>query len=123
MKDAAKRAARRAGLFATAGLLLIVGAGFLTAALWFALSATLPATSVALIIGGGYVGIALILLALASLPAASHPQAHAQHRADPAAVPGPATAPPPAPTSPEAAVVQSFLVGLDAGRKARGRPV
>ncbi|MFP1643293.1 hypothetical protein [Pontitalea aquivivens] len=56
---------RRLVLGALGGGMVLVGLGFLTAAVWFALRAVMSPVQVALILGLAYGGLGLVLLALA----------------------------------------------------------
>lgn len=94
-------AARKAGLITASAALTLVGAGFLTAALWLYLSAEQSPLFAAVVIGCGYFGAGILALAVASSRGRRH-----YH-------------PPQESISPMLLVALSFLQGLEQGKKAR----
>jgi len=108
IKDKAAQTAKRAGLISAGGLCCLVGAAFLTLAAWFYLVAVLDPMAAALILAGVYLGLGLILIGVGSSRTAHHPQ-----------TPPPSYAAKPAEASGfSSPLVQAFLHGLDAGRRA-----
>lgn len=107
-----RRAAQRAG-YSLAGLVLVtIGTGFLTAALWMFLSELRDALFAATVIGALYVGVGLILLALS-------------RRCRPVPMAHPVGAPPPPAASAAglfAALMQGIGAGMAAGAARRGPP-
>ncbi|MBT0956156.1 hypothetical protein IV417_02050 [Alphaproteobacteria bacterium KMM 3653] len=104
------RTAKRAGLLSGGLLLCLIGAAFLTVAVWFALLPEFGPGVTALIIGGGYLGLGCICLGLgAGGGAAVQPQV-------PLAAAEAAPAPGATPESPP--IVQAFVYGLQTGSKA-----
>jgi len=102
VKYAAASAARKAALL-TAGLLLLgIGLGFLTAAMWIVLSLAYGTLTAAAVLGAGYFGLGFIVLALASSP---------RRRA----------VVPPAPVHNR--LMEAFLAGLQAGTRPSRRKV
>lgn len=94
--------ARRLVLGALGGGMVLVGLGFLTAAVWFALRAVMSPVQVALILGLAYGGLGLVLLALA------------RHRPTRAPVPPAAAATTGATAGAAAGDAAGFQAGLDA---------
>ncbi|MGB8624035.1 MAG: phage holin family protein [Paracoccaceae bacterium] len=108
-KKSVGRAARQAALAIWAGLFLLVGLGFLTAALWLYLAATQTVLFATVVVGLIYTGLALILLGLARMGGKAPA---ADERPERPATDGRAPFPP---------VTEAFLFGLDAGLKSAGR--
>ncbi len=100
----AQRAAKRAALSTLAGLMMIVGLGFLTTALFLLIASTQGALFATAVIGAIYFGLGLILMAVA-LPSRRHVPQHppAMHTT----------------ASMIAQVTEGFVTGLNAGRAAR----
>ncbi|MCX7560196.1 phage holin family protein [Sulfitobacter sp. F26204] len=100
IKQKAARTAKRAGLLTGAGVLMIVGTGFLTLAAWLYLTVGFSPMEAALIIAAVYFGTGLLLIGLG---------AREDHDADMRTDAQPAP-PPEAPP-----LVQAFLFGMQAG--------
>lgn len=66
-----RSAAKRAALSTVAGLMMIIGLGFLTTSLFILIASTHGAMFATAIIGGIYFGLGLILLAV-SMPSRRH---------------------------------------------------
>ncbi len=64
LADQAKAAARKGAVFAAIGVVMLIGAGFLLAALYMALAASFGGVAAALAIGGTLVTLALVALAI-----------------------------------------------------------
>ncbi len=107
VKNAAARAGRRAALGTCASLLILVGIGFFTAALWLYLVSVFGAIQAALMIGLGYSGAGLVCVGVLISSGEPDPlpdvneSAQRQQEAT--------TAPP---------LVEAFLYGLQAGAHA-----
>ncbi|MEY8882156.1 phage holin family protein [Donghicola sp. XS_ASV15] len=105
LQHSVRRAAGRAALSTLAGLMVVVGLGFLTTALWIWIATTHGSLFAAAIIGALYFGLGLILLAVGM------PSKRRHYRA------------PPPPIDPTAAVIaqvtEGFLTGMRAGRATR----
>lgn len=97
-------AAKRAALSTLAGLMMVVGLGFLTTALFILIASTHGALFATAVIGGIYFGLGLILLALAT-SSRRHTMRH------------------PPVVDPTAALIaqvtEGFITGLNAGRATR----
>lgn len=106
IKRKVTQAAKRLG-FLTAGLICcVVGAGFLTAALWIILAAAEGVLIATAVVGSAYLGLGLILVAVGSRGQPEQPVHHNvadQPKAD-------------LPDSPP--IVQAFMYGLQAGAQA-----
>lgn len=102
LRCSARRAARAMALSAAGGILVFVGAGFLTLAAWIMLATAYGTLTAAAVIGAVYMGLGLICLGLAG---------RRPHAPPP---------PPPPPIDPTAhliaQVAEGFLTGLRAGR-------
>ena len=106
---AATRTAHTAVMGLAAGVLLTVGAGFMTLAAWLLLLTVTTALYAALILGSAFMGAALILLAVMSIRKRNH-ALHAPMN----------VAPTPEPTDDILnQMVVTFLAGITAGRKVR----
>ena len=64
LADQAKAAARKGAVFAAIGVVILIGAGFLLAAVYMALAASFGGVGAALAIGGTLVTLALVALAI-----------------------------------------------------------
>jgi hypothetical protein len=107
------RAMRRALLRIVGAVLLAIGAGFLTAALWIMLEEVYSAMAAAFILAAIYVGIGLFLLGVAASAAIREARiARAEALRAAAAPPGARAMPP---------LAEAFLTGLNAALAARGR--
>lgn len=111
-----QRAARKLAAFSIAGILALIGAGFLTVAAWITLAEMHSAAFAALIIGAVYFGAALIVMAIGLsrfwiVPVAA-----------PAAAAAPVMGAPMAGLTPMQMVILSFVQGLEQGRMSRRRP-
>ena len=104
--NAVARAGRRAALGTCASILILVGIGFFTAALWLYLVVVFGAMQAALLIGLGYSGAGLICLGV--LMSSGEPDPHPDTQKAAQAKQG-VTAPP---------LVEAFLYGLQAGSHA-----
>ena len=107
VKDKAARVARRAGILSGGVLCIIVGTGFLTAAVWLYLATAYDPMLASVVIGIGYLGAGLLVVGIAvsdSSPAAKQPLAQ-EAKAAPDAPP----------------LLQAFLYGLQAGATAERR--
>ncbi|SLN74251.1 hypothetical protein ROJ8625_04028 [Roseivivax jejudonensis] len=103
----ARRKVRGAAYSLTGVLFLLVGVGFLAAALWMVLAELRDAQFAALVMGFGFVAIGLIVMGIGKLIS----RLRVRH------VPplqGAAT------RAPLIQLVEGFLVGVDAGRRSRG---
>ncbi len=108
----ARTAVRSAALKSVGMLLMLVGLGFLTAALWLFIVTVATALMAAMVIGALYCGVGLILLSVASFRSRAHVAPHA------AAAPAPGTT---APAVPLVQLAEGFAMGMQAGRAARSR--
>lgn len=97
-------AAKRAALSTLAGLMIVVGLGFLTTALFILIASTHSALFATSVIGGIYFGVGLILLAV-SMPSRRRRIPHTPAIDPTAAV--------------IAQVTEGFITGLHAGRATR----
>lgn len=68
LKLSARSHARHSAYLVAGGVLVAVGAGFLTAAIWIALATAFNGLAAALIIAGTYLGMGLLLLGIAPRP-------------------------------------------------------
>lgn len=100
----AQRAAKRAALSTLAGLMIIVGLGFLTTALFILIASTQGALFATATIGSIYFGLGLVLMAVA-LPSEHHVPRHSPMVHPTASL--------------VAQVTEGFVTGLNAGRAAR----
>ncbi len=113
IKDRSARAMRRALLRIVGGVLLAIGAGFLTAALWIMLEEVYSAMAAAFILAAIFIGIGLILLGVAASAATREARiARAEAAREAAAPPGARAMPP---------LAEAFFAGLNAALAARGR--
>ncbi|WP_102110214.1 phage holin family protein [Oceaniglobus roseus] len=99
VQHALRRAARRAVFGTVAGLLMLVGAAFLTLAAWIYLASVLGIFYAALVLGLVFVGIGLIVLAIGLRP--------------------PRYRHPPPPVAQPTTLVSAFLSGIAAGQGLR----
>lgn len=105
LRRSARRTARAVALSAAGGLMVAVGAGFLTVAAWIMLATAYDTLTAAAIIGAVYMGIGLICLGLAGR------RSHRHHYYSP---------PPVDPTAHLVAqLAEGFLTGLRAGRRSK----
>ena len=105
LRRSARLTARAVALSAAGGLMVAVGAGFLTVAAWIMLATAYDTLTAAAIIGAVYVGIGLICLGLAGR------RSHRHHYHSP---------PPVDPTAHLVAqLAEGFLTGLRAGRRSK----
>ena len=102
----AKSAARRTAFGAAGVACLVVGVGFLSAALWLAIALTFGGVVASLVLGLLYAGFGLVLLALASRKPVAHTPAVK------AAQPAPG----------QSDLIAAFLGGVDAGKRIGHRP-
>jgi len=102
---AATRTAHTAVLGLAAGVLLAVGAGFLTLAAWLLLLTVTTPLYAAVVLGCGFTGVALIVLAVMSI----RKRSNKQHSAPQPAAQGDILN----------QIVVTFLAGITAGQKAR----
>lgn len=105
LRRSVRRTAGRLAMTSVAGLLVAVGIGFLTAALWMLIAATHGAMMAATIIGGLYVGVGLIMIAVA-MPDRSRHHHHHTPAVDPTALM-------------MAQIAEGFVTGMRAGRATR----
>ena len=105
LRRSARLTARAVALSAAGGLMVAVGAGFLTVAAWIMLATAYDTLTAAAIIGAVYMGIGLICLGLAGR------RSHRHHYHSP---------PPVDPTAHLVAqLAEGFLTGLRAGRRSK----
>ena len=108
-QDAAARTARKAVLGLGAVLCLAAGTAFLTAAAWlYLVSITTPLIAAA-IIGGAYCGVGFVLLGVAAASGGSSKTPEPSHSSA-AHAEGENMGP---------KIVEAFMTGLQAGRRAR----
>lgn len=112
MKQSLRHAGRRIVLTGAGAVLSMIGAGFLTVALFLALAAWQGAIFACVVMGGLYLGFGLILVASGFVRPATAPGDAPHHVA-----PAPAAAIPRSDVL--AAVVAAFLGGLQDGMAAR----
>ncbi|MHA6326015.1 hypothetical protein [Roseivivax sp. CAU 1753] len=103
----ALRKVRGAAFSVVGTIFILLGVGFLCAALWIVLVEIRDALFAAMVIGGGLVAIGLILLGIARF-VATRPVVIASHSAAPQKT-----------DLPIVQLVEGFLIGLDAGRRSR----
>jgi hypothetical protein len=96
------KTARKAGLVTASAALMLVGAGFLTAAVWIYLATTQTALFAAVVIGMAYLGLGAVTLGFA----AKTPEP--PHEPDP--LQG---------LTPMQTVLVAFLQGMDQGKRAK----
>ena len=105
VKARARKGARRAGLLLTSGLLLAVGMGFVSAAIWMVTAAAWSPLVAALLLGAIYIGAGGIVLYLA-LPS----QESAASRSE---------AQPTDEVAPYPPLAEAFVFGLDTALRLR----
>ncbi|MFZ5965067.1 phage holin family protein [Thalassococcus sp. BH17M4-6] len=103
---AIERRIRAATLSFFAGILFLVGLGFLTSALWMVLSTWQDPLFAAQVLGSGFVGLSAIVFLIAKIVSRPRrvvppPAAHASQ------------------TDPLIQMLEGFLLGMDAGRRTR----
>lgn len=105
LRCSARHVARALALSAAGGLMVAVGAGFLTVAAWILLATSYGTLTAAAVIGAVYMGVGLIFLGLAGR------RSHRHHYHSP---------PPVDPTAHLVAqLAEGFLTGLRAGRRSK----
>ena len=109
LQTAATRTAQTAVLGLAAAFLLLIGLGFLTAAVWLLLATLTTPLITALILGGVYSGMGFLVLAVISM------RSHARRREHAAALAAAA----PASSNNLTSIIAAFMAGLTAGKKAR----
>lgn len=114
-KMTARLVVRRAVFGAVGGLLLLIGLGFMMAALWTALAWSVGSIMASVILGLIFLGIGLLVLAFSRVPPRAIPRDVSARIADPA------RPTPRAPPITAQGVLSAFLLGLTAGRAVRRR--
>ncbi|PZX18894.1 hypothetical protein LX81_00587 [Palleronia aestuarii] len=110
----ARLVARRAVFGSIGGVCLLIGAGFMVAAIWILLDRAYGPLAAALVLAVIFCGLGFCILAFSRIPPRVVPREAAQRMADPRMAP-----PPTGLTS--AGLISAFLWGLNAGRGVRRR--
>lgn len=111
LRFAAKSFARRAKWSAIAGVLMLVGIGFLMAALWIVLSERFGPVPTALVVGSFFVFLGLLALAFSRYPPRVVPKEMTREMQNPLNSPALSLA----------GLANALILGIFAGRAARRR--